>query len=201
MIHSIHFLPSCPHVFRLKSFRVTMLSGGRYHAFAARPRNRARPRQGEVRGVHCPDVRAEVRGAPGGTSRRSRSTTYRRWTSMTRTTLSPTTTPSWPRTMSSTRSCSGSGTRGSSSGAGRARGRTGRSTTCTRGVGSISSARTATCGRLLRTRMLRIDAGPLLVGRWFEGGGAHLFGYHRWQKDQKRDHRNNKNPQMYWRFR
>ena len=72
-------------------------------------------------------------------------------------TLGPITTPSWPRTRSSTRSCSGSGTRGSSSGAGRARGRTGRSTTCTRGAGYTSSARTAMCGRLLRTRILRIE--------------------------------------------
>ena len=67
----------------------------------------------------------------------------------------PITTPSWPRTRSSTRSCSGSRTKRSSSGAGRARGRTGRSTTCTRDAGSISSARTATCGKLLPTRMFR----------------------------------------------
>ena len=40
-------------------------------------------------------------------------------------TLAPTTTPSWPWTGSSTRSCSGSRTRRSSSGAGRSRGRTG----------------------------------------------------------------------------
>ena len=41
------------------------------------------------------------------------------------------------------------------SGAGRARGRTGRSTTYTRGAGSTASARTGMCGRLSRTRMLR----------------------------------------------
>ena len=70
-------------------------------------------------------------------------------------TSAPTTTPSWPRTRNSTRSCSGSGTRGWSSGAGRARGRTGRSTTYTRGAGSTASARTGMCGRLSRTRMLR----------------------------------------------
>ena len=72
-------------------------------------------------------------------------------------TPAPTTTPSWPRTRSSTRYCSGSRTRGSSSEAGRARGRTGRSTTCTRGAGFTSSARTGMCGRLLHTRMLLID--------------------------------------------
>ena len=64
---------------------------------------------------------------------------------------------SWPRTRSSTRSCSGSRTRRLPSGAGRARGRTGRSTTCTRAAGFTSSARTGMCGRLLPTRMLRID--------------------------------------------
>ena len=62
-----------------------------------------------------------------------------------------------PRTRSSTRSCSGSRTRGSPSGAGRARRRTGRSTTCIRGAGFTSSARTGMCGKLLRTRMLRIS--------------------------------------------
>ena len=76
--------------------------------------------------------------------------------SMTRTTPAPTTTPSLPRTRSSTRSCNGSRTRGWSSGAGRARGRTGRSTTCTRGGGFTSSARTGMCGRLSPTRILRI---------------------------------------------
>ena len=55
-------------------------------------------------------------------------------------TLAPITTPSWPRTRSSTRSCSGSRTRGLPSGAGRARGRTGRSTISTRGAGSTSKA-------------------------------------------------------------
>ena len=42
-----------------------MLSGGDHHAFAARPHNCARLRQGEVCGIHCPDVRAEVRGPWG----------------------------------------------------------------------------------------------------------------------------------------
>ena len=78
---------------------------------------------------------------------------------MTQITPAPITTPSWSRTRSSTRSCSGSGTRWWSSGAGRARGRTGGSTTCTRAEGSTSSARTATCGRLSRTRILRGDGG------------------------------------------
>ena len=64
-------------------------------------------------------------------------------------TLAPITTPSWPRTRSSTRSYSGSRTRGLPSGAGRARGRTGRSTTCTRGAGSTSSAKTATWGGVI----------------------------------------------------
>ena len=79
-------------------------------------------------------------------------------------TLAPTTTPSWPRTGSSTRSCSGSRTRRWPSGAGRARGGTGRSTTCTRDAGFTSSARTGMCGRLSRTRMLRGDGGIGGVG-------------------------------------
>ena len=48
-------------------------------------------------------------------------------------------------------------TKRSSSGAGRARERMGRSTTCTRGAGFTSSARRGMCGKLSRTRMLRDD--------------------------------------------
>ena len=75
---------------------------------------------------------------------------------------------------------------GSPSGAGRARGRTGRSTTCTRGAGSTSSARTGMCGRLSRTRMLRIDWGG---GSWrVKGGGLAALGRNLgavgWMKEQ-----------------
>ena len=77
-------------------------------------------------------------------------------------TLASTTMSSWPRTMSSTRSCNGSGTRGWSSGAGRGRGRTGEMNHLHQGAGFTSSARTGMCKRLLRTRMLQ-DDGVVMV--------------------------------------
>ena len=150
---------------------------GDHLGFAARPHDRAGLRQGEVCGVHRPDVRAEVRGALGHFAPVKVNDILTLDFDDSET-LAPITTPSWPRTRSYTRSCSGSRTRGALSGAGRARGRTGRSTTCTRGAASTSSARTGMCGRLSRTLMLRSDGyyGVTGVGvfarRWVVGEAA-----------------------------